>query len=112
MRFDVNFTDKEITAWGGMELLKRLIVYAGVDQKILSMDSLPTQGSNRGYSPLQLILGFWLSIWCGGNRYTHLEILRHDRVLQQLFGWKKMPGYKSYMRYFSKFNQAVNQDFF
>ncbi len=112
MKFDIRYTDKEISAWGGMELLKRLIVISGIDKKLDSMETLPKQGSNRGYSPTQLILSFWLSIWCGGNRYMHLEILRQDKVLQKLFGWKQMAGYKAYLRYFNKFTQGVNQKVF
>jgi hypothetical protein len=112
MNFRVEFTDKEITSWGGMELIKRFLLVTGIDKKLSMMDTLPPQGSNRGYSPLQLILSFWISIWCGGNRYMHLEVLRQDKVLQHLFHWKAMAGYKAYQRYFGKFTQAVNQRVF
>ncbi len=112
MKFEIRYTDKEITAWGGMELLRRLIIITGIDKKLSSMECLPQQGSNRGYSPLQLIISFWISIWCGGNRYTHMEILRQDKVLQKLFGWREMAGYKAYLRYFNKFTQAINQRVF
>lgn len=112
MEFKVNYTDKEISSWGGMDFMRRLLMITGIDKKLSEMESLPKQGSNRGYSPLQLICSFWVSLWCGGNRYMHLEIIREDKVLQKLFGWKKMAGYKSYQRYFTKFTQSVNQRVF
>lgn len=112
MEFKIRYTDKEISSWGGMELMKRLLNVTGIKEKLNNMDSLPEQGSNRGYKPLQLIFSFWLSIWCGGNRYMHLEVLREDKVLQRIFGWRRMAGYKAYQRYFNKFTQAINQRVF
>src|SRR6267378_1297101 len=102
MDFKIAFTDKEITAWGGMVFMKKLIEKSGV-LKMLSALDLPRQGSNRGYSPLQLIQGFWLSVWCGANRFMHLEVLRMDTTLQRLFGWKRMAGHRAFQRYFEKF---------
>jgi hypothetical protein len=112
MDFKINYTDKDLSSWGGMELMKRILVKTGILDLLSEMNTLPTQGSNRGYNPVQLICSFWISIWCGGNRYSHLEILRHDNVLKQLFGWKQMPGYKSYLRYFDKFELSTNQKVF
>jgi hypothetical protein len=112
MDFKIEYTDKELSSWGGMEFMRRLMVKTCILDFLEKMDSLPTQGSNRGYSPVQLICSFWVSIWCGGNKYSHLEILRHDNVLKKLFGWKEMAGYKAYLRYFDKFNLATNQRVF
>lgn len=112
MDFKINYTDKELSSWGGMEFMRRLMSKTGIIDFLEQMDNLPIQGSNRGYSPIQLIVSFWVSIWCGGNRYSHLEILRHDNVLKKLFGWKEMAGYKAYMRYFEKFDLGTNQRVF
>lgn len=112
MDFKINYTNKEITSWGGLEFMKRLIEKSGIIENIENIKDLPRQGSNRGYKPVQLIQSFWLSIWSGGNRYTHLEVIRFDRVLQKLFSWERMPGYKAYQRYFSKYTYAINHKVF
>lgn len=112
MDFKINYTDKELSSWGGMDFMRRLMSKTGILDFLDKMEHLPKQGSNRGYSPVQLICSFWVGIWCGGNRYSHLEILRQDNVLKKLFGWKTMAGYKSYMRYFEKFDLATNQRVF
>ena len=39
---------------------------------------LPAQGSNRGYPPEQLFLIFMSGLWCGIERYSHLDITRLD----------------------------------
>jgi len=111
MSFKIEFIDKEITAWGGFSLLKMMLDKMHFSE-VLSSSGLPTQGSNRGYSPEQLIMHFWLGIWSGANRFEHLEVTRFDTVLQKLFGWKRMAGNKAIKRYFNKFNQATNQHVF
>ena len=57
MEFDLRFTDKEITAWGGMGLMKRMLDHLGVESA-LAAAQLPQPGSNRGYRPEQLITQF------------------------------------------------------
>lgn len=111
MDFKIGFTDKEITAWGGMVFLKKLIEKTDIGQKLEELP-LPSQGSNRGYTPLQLISSFWISVWCGANRFMHLEVLRMDATLQKLFGWRQMASYKAFQRYFSKFTTAANHNVF
>lgn len=100
---ELQFIDEEITAWGGLALLKNLMDKTGFKELLESL-SLPVQGSNRGYPPEQLILQFITSLWCGANRYSHLEISRFDTTLQKLFGWKRMPEHKAFQRYFDKFS--------
>lgn len=65
---------------------------------------LPMQGSNRGYNPIQIFTQFMASVWCGDNRYSHLDVIRFDPVIQKMFGWKKMPEHKAFQRYFQKFD--------
>lgn len=107
MEFDLRFTDKEITAWGGMGLMKRMLDHLGFDAA-LDAGGLPQPGSNRGYRPEQLITQFMLSVWCGANRFEHGEVTRHDPVLKRLFGFKRMANFKAVMRLFNKFTQAMN----
>ncbi|MHB2149549.1 IS1380 family transposase [Calditrichota bacterium LG25] len=112
MDLKISFTDKEITPWGGMVLLKNMLDQIGLDEVITSCPYLPQPGSNRGYSPNQIIKTFLVSVWCGANRFFHTEITRHDRVLNQIFGWEHSPGNDTYKRYFSKFTQSINQEVF
>ena len=110
-QFELRFTAKEITPWGGMALMKRMLDRLEID-KMLSTLPLPQPGSNRGYCPKQLLMQFMLGIWCGANRFEHGEVTRHDIVLQQLFGWKKMANFKAVMRLFRKFDQGINDAVF
>jgi hypothetical protein len=107
----IEYSDKPVTAFGGMSLLKRLVDKVGIMEQ-LSQLSLPSPGSNRGYKPEDLILSFWLGIWTGASRYIHCDWLRHDKVLQDIFCLKQMPSQSTYSRYFGKFTQRVNTEVF
>jgi Transposase DDE domain group 1 len=108
MDCELRFSDKEITAWGGMGVMKRMLDHLGFDAA-LTAAALPEPGSNRGYPPEQLITQFMLSVWCGANRFEHTEVTRHDPVLKRLFGFKRMANFKAVMRLFNKFGQATNE---
>jgi hypothetical protein len=108
----IQFTDKAITAWGGMVLLKNMLRQMDFEQVIRSLDSLPQQGSNRGYNPYTVIESFMTSVWCGANRFIHTEVTRHDQSLGKIFGWERIPAQDVYKRYFSKFTQSINQSVF
>lgn len=111
MNLKLAFTDKEITPWSGMVFMKKLLDQTDILTKLIACD-LPEQGSNRGYNPIQLITSFMVSIWCGANRFEHLEVSRFDDVLRRIFGFKKMAGHKAYQRYFQKFTLAINHQVF
>lgn len=99
----IKFIDDEVTAWGGLALLKKLMDKTGFKELLKSLP-LPQQCSNRGHDPVHLLIQFIASIWCGANRYTHLDISRFDTTLQRLFGWERMPEHKAFQRYFQKFS--------
>jgi len=107
----LSFSDKEITPWGGMALMSRMLQKIGF-REALAKVPLPTQGSNRGYAPAQLIEQFLVSVWCGANRFEHLEVTRYDEVIRKIFDCKRMAGHKAFQRYFRKFRQADNQRVF
>jgi hypothetical protein len=109
MDFEISYTDKEITPWGGMVFLRQMLEKIGLRQAIELQEDLPRPGSNRGYDPATIIEGFITSIWCGANRFLHTEVTRHDLALSKIFGWKRVPGQDTYKRFFSKFTHASNQ---
>lgn len=102
--FDVKFTSREVSAWGGLALLKRMLDGLGFKAAMQSWD-LPKPGSNRGYAPEQLIEQMIVSIWCGAARFVHADITRLDSTLIRLFGWSKAAGHKAIVRLFQRFDQ-------
>lgn len=109
MEFDISYTSKEITPWGGMVFLKQMLQKIGFRKLIEDNPDLPVSGSNRGYNTSTIIECFITSIWCGANRFLHTEVTRHDAALGKIFEWKNTPGQDTYKRFFSKFTQVTNQ---
>lgn len=109
MEFDISYTSKEITPWGGMVFLKQMLEKIGFRKLVENNSDLPVSGSNRGYKTVTIVEGFITSIWCGANRFLHTEVTRHDAALGKIFQWKNTPGQDTYKRFFSKFSQATNQ---
>lgn len=105
------FVEKPVTAWGGLRMMKELIDRIGI-LKFMENLPLPKPGSNRGYSPIQIIESFWVSIWVGANRFAHSGWLRYDKVLKEIFGWKEAPSQSTYSRFFSKFSWKTNNEIF
>jgi hypothetical protein len=104
--FDLKFTSREVTAWGGLALLKRMLDGMGFKEAVRRWD-LPPPGSNRGYLPEQLIEQLMVSIWCGAARFAHTDITRLDTTLVRLFGWGKAAGHKAIIRLFQRFDQPI-----
>lgn len=108
MEFEISYTNKEITPWGGMVFLKQMLEKMGFCELIERNRDLPRPGSNRGYQTSTIIESFITSIWCGASRFLHTEVTRHDAALGQIFGWEKTPGQDVYKRFFKKFTHAKN----
>jgi len=97
-----SFTDKQVTPWGGLRLIQDFYERCGLRDQIRALD-LPEPGSNRGYSPADLIEGFIVSVILGAKRFAHSGMLRHDDVIREIFGWKKgMASQSTFSRFFPK----------
>jgi len=106
MEYEIRFTNQEITPWSGLGILRNMMEKMGVRDQLSGCDYLPQPGSNRGYSPVDLIETFMVSIWCGANRFIHTEVTCHDKVLCRIFGWKRAPANDTYKRFFKRFDLA------
>lgn len=109
--YDIKFVNKEITPFGGLSLFLKMLDRCHFDEQLVK-SGIPSQGSNRGYNPVQLILGLFAGVWCGASRFGHLDAVRYDTVLCNLLGWKRGADHRAYQRYLNKFSQATNQRVF
>jgi hypothetical protein len=108
MEHTYQFTNKEITPWGGMVFLKQFLDKMAFSEQVASCDSLPQPGSNRGYNPSALLEAFICSVWCGATKFIHTEQTRSDKALCKIFGWQQAPAQDAYKRFFSKFSSTDN----
>jgi hypothetical protein len=106
--YTVGFSNKEVTAWGGIALMKQMLDRLQF-QEAFSQFGIPEPLSNRDYAPRQLIEQFMVSIWCGACRFAHTEMVRLDNVLCRLFGWSCAAEFKAMIRLFNRFDILTNE---
>ena len=99
------FTDRKVTAWGGMRVFKEFLDRTGI-REVLGEAGMPYPASNRGYDPVQIVESFWVSVWLGGARFSHTAIVRFDEALKEIFGWKRLPCVSTYTRFFKRFDRG------
>lgn len=100
------YTSKPVSAWGGMRLMKELIDKTEISKELEKLP-IPYPKSNRGYNPIIVIESFWVCVWLGGARFAHTALLQFDKVLQDIFAWKKVPSVSTYTRFFNKFTREI-----
>jgi len=107
----IRYSDKKVTPFGGMKLLKDFIDTTNIIDDLRNVN-LPYPQSNAGIDPIDIIQGFWLSIFTGASRYIHADWLRYDTVLQEIFQIKRLPSQATYSRFFHKFSWEKNEEVF
>ena len=107
----LTFTDKPITAWGGMSLLAgygaRIGLIAHLDQCLAFGLTSP-----NATPPVDVILSFMAGVLTGARRFAHIESLRHDKVLKQLLGMWRFPSDSTITRFFQRFGRKEIQEMF
>jgi len=98
------FTDKPVTAWGGLRLMQEMLLRINFRATLDSCGLMPP-GSNRGYNPATMMESFMVCVWIGGARFSHTAIVRFDDALKQIFGWKSVGSVSTFTRFFGKFKQ-------
>jgi hypothetical protein len=74
---------RELTAWGGLALMRRMLQGMKLSEAAKQWD-LPQPCSNRGYEPMQIIEQFLVSIWRGANRF---DMAWNEQVQGQIYRW-------------------------
>ena len=105
------YSDRRVTPWGGLRWMKELLDKTGIREELGRLP-LPVPGSNRGFSPVQLMESFWVSVWMGASRMTHAGWLRYDEVIGEIFQWKRIPSESTLSRFFHKFSWQRNTEVF
>lgn len=99
------FTEKPVTAWGGMSLIARFFKSIGL-AKIFN-DSLPNEKtSNNSIPPAEICLSFLVSVLKGASRFAHVSSLRQDKALLEMFGFTRPPSDTSVRRYFNSLRRV------
>jgi len=80
----IEYSDKPVTPFGGMALMKRFIDQVGIREYLGELD-LPQPGSNRGYTSVEIVESFWLKHLDGCEPLCALQLAQAGRGDQRDF---------------------------
>lgn len=104
-------TSRAVTPFGGLAVLIELFGRMGLLEAV--GERLPfTYQSNHASRPEQILLAFWLGVVVGARRFSHLQMLRCDRALQELCGVKRFPTDDTVRNFFGRFGPGEVAAFF
>ena len=108
----IEFTNKPITAWGGMAgILSRFLDKIGLREWVEGSIPVMEKSNNRG-GVYEKVLALFLTVLVGGRRFNHVAWWGHGvEAIRAAFGVKWLPGASSTLtRFWGKMNsQSVSE---
>jgi len=106
----IKFTKKEMTAYGGFSLLSVFFEKIKLREAIEKIIPI-TETSNNRIPIYDKVLGFALTIFAGGSRFSHMMYLGGQSILESLFSLKKLPKASTTLtRLFGKIKRRKTSD--
>jgi len=78
-----------------MQEMKKPIDKTGISKKLGELNLLKGK-SNNTIDAISIIESFWVSIWIGCFRFSYTAVVRLDKVLCEIFGWKRLASGTTY----------------
>ena len=106
------YTDRKISPWGGMRLIKEFYDRIGLYDKLRA---LPFQepGSCIGVDHHEIIESFMMSVILGAGNCNNASQISYDEVLKEIFQWEKgMPSQSTLSRFFPKYTHDLSDKIF
>lgn len=89
-KIGIEFTGKEQTAYGGFSLLAAFFEKINLREVIEKVIPVEERSPNC-IGKYGKVLGYMLSIYAGGSRFSHLIYLGSETILSKLFGVSRLP---------------------
>ena len=106
----IKFTKKEMTAYGGFSLLSVFFEKIKLREAVEKIIPI-TETSNNRIPIYDKVLGFALTIFAGGSRFSHMMYLGGQSILENLFSLKKLPRASTTLtRLFGKIKRRETSD--
>jgi hypothetical protein len=99
--FKIEFASQDITAYGGLELIRRYLGLIKLSDRVQSVFS--RYGLGGDYRAIDMILVIVGLILAGGRRLDHLNYLCDDPVVKRFCGLLRLPRQRSVARWLKRF---------
>lgn len=108
----VRFTNKPITVMGGMKLIAEWFRKIELTEYMKNILTPLEPGSNRGYSPVTIVLAFITNVLMGAKKISHSVLLETDEPMKRIFGIAEVPSPSTYSRFFRRVKQSLIETIF
>ena len=99
----IEFAHQDITAFGGLELLRRYMALIGLGRRVRAVFAHYEMGGD--YRALDMILVIVVLILVGGRRLDHLNYVCDDPLVKRFCGLLQLPRERSVSRWLKRFTQ-------
>ena len=104
-------TPRPVTPFGGLFVWASFLKKVGWPEAVKR--SLPfTLSSPNAIEPVETFTAFVFSVVAGARRFAHTNLLRADKALHAMVGWKRFPCDDTIRNFFRRFGMGEIQRFF
>ena len=108
----LGITRKPITAWGGMAVFAAFCETVGL-RGVLERALAPLGRTSPNALPAaDHLLAFMVGVLTGASRFLHLERVRADVPLREMFGIRRFCAPSTYTRFFQSFTRQLREEVF
>ena len=97
----IEFANEDITAFGGLELLRRYLALIGLARRVRTVFASYDVGGD--YRAIDMILVILVLIMVGGRRLDHLNYVCDDPLVKRFCGLLRLPRERSVSRWLKRF---------
>jgi len=106
------YTEKKITPWGGMRIIKEFYDRIGLYDKLRELPFYES-GSGIGFEHHEILESFMMSVILGAANCSNSSQISYDEVLKEIFQWEKgMPSQSTLSRFFPKYDHDKSDSLF
>jgi hypothetical protein len=107
---EIGLTQKPVSPWGGLALFAAFGEAVGLRKAVERALAGVCRNSPNALPCADLYLGFLVGVLTGASRFLHLERLRADAVLKQMFGLSRFVAPTTYARFFQSLTGQARED--
>lgn len=111
MNIEIEYSDKQVSPWGGLILMKQVLDKTGIREKLRELN-LPQSKSNNSIESIAIVESFFASVWIGATAFSQTSIIKLDETVKQIFDWARVPSGTTFGRFFKKFSWKENNRIF
>jgi hypothetical protein len=98
-------SDEEMTPFGGIVPFAAFLKKSGIIERLSA--ACPVERTSPNASPIRdIVTSLMLTSLCDGSRFSHVERLRHDPTIPQLFGLEKVVCADTITRFLTSLPEA------